>query len=230
MGAPPGTQPTDGYWKGEARRYASLYAPARRFSVKRFATGFLDARTTQLLSMLVLPPEASVLDLACGAGAHIALLAPRCREIVGVDYSQPMLALAEQQLSLLPVGNWSLRLADAHDLPFPEGRFDVVVSMGLLDYVVSPDRVLSECRRVTRPGGTVLFSIPKRPSLFAFLRTRMGNAIKRVLFGLPPVGNAHDRRELAELVARSGLRLDATASVWTTMWIVKATRHDSPVG
>ena len=216
-------QRTDDYWKGAVAEYAGLYS-VKELSVKRFVSGFLDARTEAMLELLEVPPDPVILDLACGTGAHMAVLAPRCREIVGVDYSAPMLDVARALLSRLPSTNWRLQLADAHDLPFPDAQFDAVVSMGLLDYVVSPERVLRECRRVVKPGGPVVFSIPKKPSLFAFLRTAPGNAIKRRFFGLPPVGNATTRRELMDLVTAAGLDPIRTTSVWTTMWIVQAKR------
>lgn len=224
MEEPRGPQRTDDYWKGAVAEYAGLYS-VKELSVKRFVSGFLDSRTDSMLGLLDVPPDPVLLDLACGTGAHMALLAPRCREIVGVDYSAPMLKVAEEQLSRLPVKNWRLQLADAHDLPFPDRRFDAVVSMGLLDYVVSPEHVLRECRRIVKPGGSIVFSIPKKPSLFAFLRTGPGNAIKRRFFGLPPVGNAKTRRELTALVEAAGLIEIRTTSVWTTMWIVQAKRQ-----
>lgn len=224
MQNPRGPQRTDDYWKGAVAEYAGLYS-VKELSVKRFVSGFLDSRTEAMLELLDVPPDPVLLDVACGTGAHMALLAPRCREIVGVDYSAPMLEVSRELLSRLPVTNWKLHLADAHDLPFPDAHFDAVVSMGLLDYVISPERVLGECRRVVKPGGSIVFSIPKKPSMFAFLRTAPGNAIKRRFFGLPPVGNAKTRRQLDDLVKAADLDPVRTTSVWTTMWIVQARRR-----
>ena len=205
MEEPRGPQRTDDYWKGAVAEYASLYS-VKEMSVKRFVSGFLDSRTDTLLELLDVPPDPVLLDLACGTGAHMALLAPRCREIVGVDYSAPMLKVAEEQLSRLNLDNWRLEQADAHDLPLP-GR--ALRRRGEHGAARLRRRAAARARGmppgVVKPGGLVVFSIPKKPSLFAFLRTGPGNAIKRRFFGLPPVGNAMTRPALHALVEAAHL-------------------------
>jgi ubiquinone/menaquinone biosynthesis C-methylase UbiE len=50
--------------------------------------------------------------------------------------------------------------ADAHDLPFADGAFDVVVCGEVLEHVKSPIGVLAEARRVLRPGGRLVATVP----------------------------------------------------------------------
>ena len=73
MQEPRGPQRTDDYWKGAVAEYASLYS-VQELSVKRFVSGFLDSRTEAMLGLLDVPPDPILLDLACGTGAHMALL------------------------------------------------------------------------------------------------------------------------------------------------------------
>lgn len=50
--------------------------------------------------------------------------------------------------------------ADAHELPFGDGSFDVLVCTGTLQYLQRPRQALAEFRRVLRPGGTVYVDVP----------------------------------------------------------------------
>ena len=136
-----------------------------------------------------------------------------------------MLTLARAHLSSLPGHNWGLHQADAEALPFADSRFDWIVCMGLLDYVPSPRRVLEECRRVLKDAGVIIFSIPKKPSAFFFLRTGIGDRVKNALFQLPRVSNVVTRAELDRLLVETGFSGEVVDSVWTTMWVAKARKR-----
>lgn len=53
-------------------------------------------------------------------------------------------------------------VADAHKLPFPNGRFAAVACCETLQYVDHPLTVLRECRRVLRPHGRLVVSVPSK--------------------------------------------------------------------
>lgn len=216
----------ENYWRRRASSFSRLYDDGGASSIRRVVSGFLDSRTRALMTRVDWDSQAILLDVGCGSGAHMRMLAPRCRCIWGLDASPEMLGLAAKALGSLTLRNWRLVVGDAESMPLPDRFFDGILAMGLLDYVVSPARVLSECHRVLQPAGSLLLSVPKRPSLFGFLRTRAGNLIKRLLFDLPPISNAVSRRELDRLLESSGFEGRDTVSVWTTMWMVKAVRKD----
>lgn len=217
-----GAKDTQSYWKGQARAFAGYYAGGG-LSIRHSVSAFLDSRTRLLRTLAGWDERSAVLDLGCGSGVHVKEIAPRCREVVGVDYSHQMLKLAEAELLSLPRRNWSLLLADAQALPLGAACFDWVVSMGLLDYVASAAAVVGECRRVLRPGGTLLLSLPKTPSLFAPLRTPPGDWLKAKLFDLPPIRNVFSRAEVEALLRAQGFELRELHAVWTTMWVARAT-------
>ena len=106
----------------------------------------------------VLPAHACILDLCCGTGdiASLFLKAGKGFSVVGADFSPNMLKEAEKKLSKLSKnGSYSLKCADAMNLPWGEGTFDcVVISFGLRN---TPDQnqVLKEMVRVTKSGGIV---------------------------------------------------------------------------
>jgi SAM-dependent methyltransferase len=91
-----------------------------------------------------------VLDVACGTGYGTALLGA-----VGADLSLPALRYAARRHPAPYVA------ADALRLPFRRA-FDAVVSFETVEHVPDPERFVSECARVLRPGGTFILSTPNR--------------------------------------------------------------------
>lgn len=211
-----------GYWRREAASFADFYGRIGSHSPKRLVSRFLESRTARLVALADIGPTDSVLDLGCGSGVHMMIFAPACERIVGLDVSSDMISKAEEELAGLRAANWELQVGDAHHLPFSDETFSWVISMGLLDYVSSPERVLAECRRVLRESGRIVFTMPKSPSLFFFLRTAAGNVIRDKLFGLPPIANTASRSRLVELLHAAGLVMESAQSVWGAMWIVRA--------
>jgi len=78
-------------------------------------------------------------------------------EITGIDISEPMIARARIRAAS---GRYpqvkGLAVMDAHDLRYPDAAFDCVVGQFVITLVADPERVLSECARVTRPGGQII--------------------------------------------------------------------------
>lgn len=213
---------TDHYWNEQGEQFAGFYGRSRSFSPKNWVSRFLNARTEILLSLLDINRDSTVLDIGCGNGVHMKMIAPRCKQIAGVDISQGMLATAKRELEPSRLLNWSLHRADAERLPFPDLSFDWVISMGLLDYVDSPLVVLNECRRLLKESGYFVFTIPRSPSLFWFLRTPFGNTIKKKVFDLPPIRNALSKPDVESLLQSAGFNVLHVSHIWTAMWMIKA--------
>jgi SAM-dependent methyltransferase len=87
------------------------------------------------------------LDVGCGPGALVAELARRVGSdrVAGVDPSAPFVALARRR-----VPDADIREAAAEDLPFDDGRFDVVLSQLVVNFTSDPLRAVGEMRRVAR--------------------------------------------------------------------------------
>jgi SAM-dependent methyltransferase len=99
-------------------------------------------------------PARRALDVGCAVG-RIAHDLARDHEIaVGVDLSPVLLAAAKDR------GPGCLARADALALPFPDGFFDTVVLLNLIDRVPDPARALDEAARVAAPGGLLLVGSP----------------------------------------------------------------------
>jgi phosphatidylethanolamine/phosphatidyl-N-methylethanolamine N-methyltransferase len=78
-------------------------------------------------------------------------------EITGIDLSEPMIAKAHARLRS---GRYpyvkDLRVMDAEAMDFPDATFDCVVGQFVITLVEDPERVLSECARVLKPGGQII--------------------------------------------------------------------------
>jgi len=94
-----------------------------------------------------------VLDAGAGDGATAQLIAPRARSITCVDVSEKLVDAARVRLAGFP--NARAEVADVHDLPFEDGRFDQVLLLNVLPFLRAPARALGEAARVLRPGGTL---------------------------------------------------------------------------
>jgi SAM-dependent methyltransferase len=98
-------------------------------------------------------PGRRVLDLGCRDGA-LSRTYLEGNEVVGVDADREALAAASK---LGIETHW----ADLDQpLDFPEADFDVAVAGELLEHLRDPQRLVAEARRVLRPGGTFVASVP----------------------------------------------------------------------
>lgn len=98
----------------------------------------------------------TILDVACGTGEFERLLLSEysSQQIVGVDISDKMLAIAKQKCSAYP--QVSFQIASASNLPFDNDNFDVIVSANSFHYFDDPLAALKEMRRVLKPDGKVI--------------------------------------------------------------------------
>jgi SAM-dependent methyltransferase len=116
-------------------------------------------------------PATRILEIAAGTGIvtrKLAALLPGSVAIVATDLSQPMLDHAEKIGTIRPV-EW--RQADAMQLPFADGTFDLVACQFGVMFFPDKPMAFAEARRVLRPGGTFLFNVWDRIEENAFADT-----------------------------------------------------------
>jgi ubiquinone/menaquinone biosynthesis C-methylase UbiE len=106
-----------------------------------------------LFEQLRCDPEDLLLDVAAGTGHVARSLAPHVRSVVAVDVTVAMLAAGKAQADELGLRNVVFQRADALELPFLEGSFDVVLSRFATHHIEHPARQLAEMARCLRPGG-----------------------------------------------------------------------------
>jgi ubiquinone/menaquinone biosynthesis C-methylase UbiE len=113
-------------------------------------------------------PHERVLEVAVGPGQVLLEIVKRVDKdnvVTGIDTSPGMLAVARRTVTEAGYQNISLQEMDARKMDFPDDAFDVLYNGYMLDLIPLADMapILSEFRRVLRPGGRlVLVNMSKR--------------------------------------------------------------------
>lgn len=108
----------------------------------------------KVLRHLPKEPGLKLLDVAIGDGVYLPWL-PADWSVVGIDISTAQLDACRQKAGSRSL---TLSLGEAEDLPFRDGHFDAVLSIGGFNYFNDPEGSLREMVRVTRSGGVIVIS------------------------------------------------------------------------
>jgi SAM-dependent methyltransferase len=106
-----------------------------------------------LLRRAGLPQSPRVLDAGCGTGRNLAELG-RLGVAEGVDSSEEAVSFCRRR------GLDGVKRAELEELPYEDGRFDVVVATDVIEHVADDERALVELRRVARPGARLVVTVP----------------------------------------------------------------------
>jgi SAM-dependent methyltransferase len=156
--------------------------------------------------------SASALDLGCGTGVISIALAARGFDVLGIDHSPDMLAIAQEKLAAaLPAGRFRFVEGDVRTVPAADGEFGCVTCQGLLHHLSEIDTCLAEMKRVLAPGGFFYISEPTRVE--TPLKTFLRFLARAARFGREPpppdepetVERPIDPDELRDALARLGL-------------------------
>ncbi len=213
------------------------------------------AEVAGLVSLLELPPEGRILDLACGYGRIAVPLARRGFQVTGLDSSEPLLAVGRERAAQSGVAaEW--HHADMRDTPSEwSGRFDAVISIWNSFGYFSDDhenqRVLASAAQVLKPGGRLLIDVSNRDRVVSTYRTRDWDERDGLVLlqerSFDPVRGLNrteltwheDRQrrqvsfavrlytatELTRMVAAAGLRPVAYYGDWTGGELTRESRH-----
>ena len=158
-------------------------------------------RKESILSFILGKQE--VLDVGCGEGVLSIYLARRGHKVTAIDNGEASLksALALTRKYSSPV-NFQLGLAEK--LNFSNDAFDLVIYEEVLEHLKEPLAALQEARRVLRPKGKIIFSVPN----FKSLRARMFKILGlegRLL--CPDHKQNFNLRSITDLVNRAGFKI-----------------------
>ncbi|KJS15107.1 MAG: hypothetical protein VR78_09230 [Hoeflea sp. BRH_c9] len=145
------------------------------------ATHWWFVERRRLFSNLIrregIPADATIVDIGTGTGANLRLLREMgFADVTGID-SSPEAArwCAEKGLGTVKAG-------DIRALPVADGSVDLVTATDVVEHVDQDEAALREIRRILRPGGVALITVPAFPSLWGlqdekshhYRRYRMG--------------------------------------------------------
>ena len=147
--------------------YADAWIQVDQTEDPRFFVNVLDATRARLLERagrspkeffapLVLRPGLNVLDVGCGTGDFVRLLAPIVSpgKALGLDLSETMIAEAVRRAGE-NLENLSFRVGSALELPFPAESFDRILATQVLLHIPDPWGALAEMKRVLAPSGMI---------------------------------------------------------------------------
>ncbi|MFT3922273.1 MAG: methyltransferase domain-containing protein [Myxococcales bacterium] len=174
-------------------------------------SGLQQRMAVEVLALLTLEGDESVLDVGCGDGritAAVARRVPRGR-VVGVDASQRMVDFARAHLET-DQPNLHFQRADARDLPF-EAEFDLALSCNALHWIPDQETALAAMHRALKPRGRAqlrLVPAGERKSLEQVIEETRRSPRWESSFGGFSNPYLHKTPEdYAELARRSGFRV-----------------------
>lgn len=121
-----------------------------------------EPETRWTLDLLNLNEEESVLELGCGAGYALKLLAKKSAvvEVVGMDLSKSIIGSAKRRnKDAIKRGKVKLVHGDVRDLPFEDQLFTKVISIHSVYFWGELPRTIREMYRVLKPGGTIVITL-----------------------------------------------------------------------
>jgi phosphatidylethanolamine/phosphatidyl-N-methylethanolamine N-methyltransferase len=133
---------------------SKLYAELAPLYDKVFGKIFYS-RLERVIEDIDIPPGAKVLEVGAGTGTSFPAYPAHC-EVTGIDLAPDMLSRARQKI--LDNGWTHIKVLEmnALDLEFPDNSFDYVMAFHVVTVVPDPIRMISEAKRVCKPGGRIV--------------------------------------------------------------------------
>ena len=168
-----------------ASNYDRAFAPLEWLGLRRWRQEVID----------LLPKEANILEIGCGAGANFEFYPP-CKLAVSSEISIRMLEIAETKRR-----ENHLIQADAQSLPFGPNEFDAAFATLVFCSIPDPILAFKELQRVIKPGGRIVLLEHVRP------KGILGPAFDLLNKATLALADDHFNRETAKLATDSGLKI-----------------------
>ncbi|MBI3005426.1 MAG: class I SAM-dependent methyltransferase [Ignavibacteriales bacterium] len=127
-----------------------------------------------LIDELNLPRESNVLEIGCGAGLLTMDLAKKYSRVKAIDGVEPMVNVTRQKVAREGLQHIvCVERGDAHSLQSSGNTFNLVVALGLIPWLHSPELAIKEMARVLKPGGYIVVSSDNRYRLNHLIDPRL---------------------------------------------------------
>ena len=139
----------------DPREFAAMLALDERHWWYRGRRRVLHA----VLNTVPLPPNAAILDAGCGSGRTLDELT-RYGRATGTEINPDGLSAARDR-------GHEAHQAPVEQLPFEDARFDLVTCLDVIEHIDDDVAALRELRRVTKPDGHAVITVPAHPRLWS---------------------------------------------------------------
>lgn len=161
---PTSSEETRAFYDGlaEGRNRRGLWGMENRFDPDTVAGRPSVGRHFVPVVRQYLSADDVCLDLGCGPGGFLSLMAPLVRRMVGVDIAPQFVSEAQATIERRGLTNSEAVLSDGDRLPFDDGSFDSVAMIDTIHHLEDVDATMAEATRVLRRGGMLLIFEPNK--------------------------------------------------------------------
>lgn len=175
-----------------------------------YSSGYLQEKVRDEVLGMCGSLAGRLLDVGCGEGLLIAALASRDKyiKIWGVDSNLKRLEEAKAMAAKERLTNVELNLADAGDLPFDDGYFDMVTCVNTIFNMSSMEvvkKAFAEMARVLKAGGKIVFDFRNSANLPLVLKYKLAPLYDDTVKDLPL--RTFSRKEISGILKGLGLRV-----------------------
>ncbi|HTX32979.1 MAG TPA: class I SAM-dependent methyltransferase [Solirubrobacteraceae bacterium] len=203
-------------FRSKAQQFDDLYED-ERLLVRLLRPGLFRRRQLAVETVCAYQ-DPRVLDVGCGSGRiGEFVLEAGTAHYVGVDFSEPMIELARARLDRF-ADHVELLTDDFLTAPL-SGSFDVVLALGLFDYLPDPEQFFARMYELCSPGGSMVGSFPAWSAIKGPVRK-----VRYEWIGDCPIFN-YDRAGLERMLHEAGFRRLEIASPGRSGFLVRAYRE-----
>lgn len=208
------------YFDSKALVWHAMYTDSRK-DVWGSIHQARQARFLSLADKLRLAKGTEVLEVGCGAGHTAVALAQRGYNVQATDVAQNMIDRAQKNADAAGVADRvQFAMEDIYSLRFPPNAFGLVLSIGVIPWLSSPELAIKELSRVIKPGGYLFFTADNRWRLAHLCDPAVSPAsglakrfFRKFVYGdnhsapqsCSIQSHLHSLREIDALLARAGL-------------------------
>ena len=157
----------------------------------------------------LLTTDMSVLEVGCGTGMTACILAPFAKQVVAIDISPAMIAIAEKRAQDAEIHTVSFQVGAAESPPVDDESQDVVIAMSLLHLLDDPPGGLRVLRKKLKPGGLFFSSTMCLGDGMSYLKPVL--PLMRLVGFAPAVVHFLKNDELVGMISSAGF---AVEQVW----------------
>jgi SAM-dependent methyltransferase len=156
-------------------------------------------------------PRWDVLEIGVGSGSHAGLIAPYARSFTGIDITEYAVTSTSERLRQAGLSSRILCM-DAERMDFPDQSFDFIWSWGVIHHSADTHRVVSEMRRVLRPGGQAVIMVYNRNWWNSYIMSGLGHGLLRGMWL-----RTRSLHQIMQLTTDGGLARFYTCSEWKAL-------------